>query len=414
MDQLLIISSYPSKGVTHDKKTVGIASYAKNTLLGIKEANPDLYIDVLAEKLEEEKSYTEDGIDVKRVWERGKMTSFIKLFNEARKNQSKHILIEFEVSMFGNALQTSPLPFLILLLRLFGKNVTVVLHQAITDLDAFEGHTNISAKSVKSKFLSFAIKSFYFLLFLASNKIIVFEKSLKNRFSDIPKIHVIPHGVQIMKRQISQAEARNKLNIRNNAFVILIFGYVAWYKGTDWIVDQVNKLKNEEEFKNTLLIIGGGPNPNHENKKFYMDYVGKVIKNSENSIAKYTGFVNEDEISFVYEASDLVILPYRTFMSASGPLSLAYSFEKPALVSNRLSEIFETQDIKDVIEKNGLTKEDLSFDLTEESFKNIIIKAKDKEYLRTLEKISREISEKRSFKAIGKMYSDVIFSKNEK
>ena len=152
MDQLLVISSYPSKGSIHDKKTVGIASYAKNTLLGMKASNPNLKIEVLAEKLEgEEISYEEDEMIVRRIWKRGSILSFFSLFNHARKSKAKHIMIEFEVSMFGNPVQTSPLPILIAFLRLFRKNVTVVLHQAITDLGAFEGHTNISSKSIKSK-----------------------------------------------------------------------------------------------------------------------------------------------------------------------------------------------------------------------------------------------------------------------
>lgn len=410
MEQLLVITSYPSKGSIHDKKTVGIASYAKNTLLGIKEAKPDIKITILAEKLGDELTYSENSMEIKRIWKRGKILSFLGIFNEALKNPAKNILLEFEVSMFGNAIHTSPLPFLIALLRIFRKNVTIVLHQAITDLDSFEGHTNISAKSFKSKLLGVGIKIFYFLLFLTSNKIIVFESSLKKRFSDLPKMEIIPHGVQIINRQIPKSEARKKLNINADAFVILIFGYIAWYKGTDWIVEEINKLKNLDEFKNTLLIIGGGPNPNHENKKFYMDYVTNVIKNSENSIAKYTGFVKEEEIPYVYEASDLVILPYRTFMSASGPLSLAYSFEKPALVSSKLSEIFDTSDIKEVIEKNNLTKNDLSFELNEESFEKMIIRTRDKNYLKKLEKLSKEISEKRKFKKIGQMYIETIFS----
>ena len=410
MDNLLVISSYPSKGKTHFSKTVGIASYTKNTLLGIKQ-NKNISMTVLAEKLENESDYTEDGISVKRVWERGSILTIPKLFLNSCRRPEKHVLVEFEVSMFGSPLITSPLPFYILGLRLFRKNVTIVLHQVITNISEFEGHTNIKANSLKSYTLGILINLFYKLLTLSSNKVIVFEENLKERLLNSPKIKVIPHGVEQFTKQIPQSQARDKLKINQNAFVILIFGYVAWYKGTDWLVDQMNKLKTKDEFRNTLLVIGGGPNPNHKEKQFYMDYVNEVIEKSKNSIALYTGFVDEKDIPYIYEAADMVILPYRNFMSASGPLSLAYSFEKPAFISNKLSKILETTDISRLMTSLKLNTSDITFDLNENSFEKLIIKAKNTTFLSKVEELSKQLNKERSHKKIGKEYFNEIFKK---
>jgi glycosyltransferase involved in cell wall biosynthesis len=410
MDQLLVISSYPSKGSTHFKKTVGIASYTKNTLLGIKQ-NKNIDITVFAEELENESDYEEDGIKVIRVWKRGRILTIPKLFINSFRRTEKYILIEFEVSMYGSPLITSPLPFYILGLRLFGKNVTLILHQVITNISEFEGHTNIKAKSFKSYALGIMINIFYKLLTLSSNKVIVFEENLKEKLLNSSKVKVIPHGVEQFTQQIPKSDARNKLSINQNAFVILIFGYIAWYKGTDWLVDEINKLKTNNEFKNTLLIIGGGPNPNHKDKKFYMDYVDEVIKKSKESIALYTGFVEEKDIPYVYESADMVILPYRNFMSASGPLSLAYSFEKPAFVSNKLSKMFETNDISKLMNELKLSASDLTFDLTEGSLEKLITRAKSKTFLVKAEELSRQLNKQRSYKKIGKEYYNEIFNK---
>ncbi len=410
MHKLLVISSYPSKGEIHHRKTVGIASYAKNTLLGIKENSKEIDILVLAEKLQgEPRKYEDGGIKVRRVWERGSFLSFPLLFLEALRNPLyKNVLLEFEVSMFGNPTTTFPLPFFIFILRVMGKNVTVVSHQAITNLEAFEGHTNIKGSSLKGSFLSFAIGIFYSLLLESSNKIIVFEKSLKDKLSTTnSKIIVIPHGVQNFKSILSKDQAKEKLGIGKNKKIILLFGYVAWYKGTDWAVEQFKKLKKIPLFKDYILVIAGGPNPNHKDKKFYTEYLNRIKDQADNKSIIYTGFVDERDIPTYYASSEAVILPYRGFMSASGPLSLAYSFGKPAFISSNLSPILDTSDIKNVILKRGLKKEDLVFELTTDSFMKVLGTRKEDRLI----DLAKDMKEIRNFKKIGKNYIQEIYER---
>lgn len=398
MKSLLVISSYPAKGFTHHKKTVGIASYAKNTLIGLKKTSPNLKITVLAEKFDNRsENYIEPEANVKRVWKRGSFLSFPLLFFEILKhNDTKQILFEFEISMFGNSLKTAPLPFFLFLLRLFDKNVTIVLHQVILDFSEFEGHTNI--KGLRSQIFSLFSKVFYFLVVRTAKKVIVFEDELKKRLGGGQKVKVIVHGVEKFDTKITKDGARKTLKIAENKKVILLFGYIAWYKGTDWIVEQFNKLRQDPKFKKYLLIIAGGPNPNHTGKKFYMDYLSEVKRLSTENI-RYEGFIPENEIANYFTASDAVILPYRAFMSASGPLSIAYSFEKPAFLSVPLSPVV-----------NGFKdKKDLIFDLTDNSFKNLMERINNPKFLSKVALISKELKNKRSFENIAKHYLDVIF-----
>ena len=77
--KLVVISSYPEKGFTHGRKTVGVASYTKNTLLGIKDLNKNLKIVVLGEILDKPEQYLEEGIQIKRIWKRSKFLDIFKI-----------------------------------------------------------------------------------------------------------------------------------------------------------------------------------------------------------------------------------------------------------------------------------------------------------------------------------------------
>ena len=410
MNKLIVISSYPPKGKIHYSKTVGVGSYAKNTLLGIKNTRPNVDILVLGDKHEGEiNTYNEAGIKVKSVWKRGSFSLFPKILVAILRNFSyKHVLVEFEVSIFGNPEKTAPLPFLNFILRMLGKNVTTVIHQAITDMSEFEGHTNI--KGLRSSLLQLAVNLFYSLLIKSSNKVIVFEQALKDRLSDRAKIKVIPHGIQRMEA-ISKDQARKSLKIDSGKRVVLVFGYLAWYKGTDWIIDAFKNLQNQKRFEDYLLIIAGGANPNRMDRKFYRDYVKQIAKNSRTENIIYTDFVDEKEITTYYSASDIILLPYRAFMSASGPLSFAYSLKKPVFVSSSLEAIFQTQDIKQIIAGLSLSKDDLTFDLSEDSLKSILNKLKDETLISKVIKLSEEITKQRGFKQIGNEYLKIIFNK---
>lgn len=408
---LIVISSYPAKGYIHGKGTVGIASYAKNSLLGIKDAakkeGNGLEVAVLAEKLRDTPSqYQENGFKIYRSWERNNIYSYIILLWEIIKRPSyKTVLFEFELAMFGGALSLIPLPFFLFILKTLGKKVFFVSHQVVVDINSMANHVGIQPNSLNTKILNYFIAVFYRLILAAAFRVIVFEEYLKNelgRFGNNAKILVVPHGVEEFNSKIKYAQARKQLGLKKE-FVILYFGFIAWYKGTDWIVDRIRN-------KNIKLIIAGGANPNHADKKFYMDYVNSIqekAKQSDNSIS-VTGFVNQSRIAKYFEACDVVVLPYRTFMSSSGPLSIALSFNKPFIVSDKLEGIFQNQDMKLALKSTRLKKEDFIFDFSNKSFLRELVQKYTKN-IKRIQEFDSKIKTQRSFEKIGRIYLDNIY-----
>ncbi len=417
MNKLIVVTSYPEKGLIHGKKTVGVASYAKNTILGLSTAGKEkLDITVLAEKLPGQKDeYQEDNVTVIRCWQRNSWSAYWQIAKEIKKINAEKVMIEFEMAMFGSSFKNILFPLLLLWLKLINKKTFVVTHQVVLDFGKLSGHLGAEKENLKTKILSLVGKIFFKSILITAGQVIVFEKFLKNRLAKLgnsEKISVIPHGVEPDPITTTQSESRKKLNIPSKDFVITMFGYLAWYKGTDWLVKTIaNYLKDSNE-KNLKLIIAGGPNPNHVGKDYYDKYIQKI----KDAAGKYpekitiTGFVDEKDIPLYFKSSDVLVFPYRTGMSSSGPLAFAFTNHKPFLVSKPLSPLLETEDIKSTLNQFDLSIEQIAFSLSEKDFIDKINFLKNNNNLQDkLSQASKIIAQKRTWPNIGKSYSTLLF-----
>lgn len=398
---LIVITSYPPQGQIHGKGTVGVASYAKNTLLSISQAKPDLQITVLAEILPDQPSdYQEDNIHIIRCWRRNSFSSFFQILKEANKIPASNTLVEFEMAMLGNPLLNVFFPFFLLFLKLNGKTPTVVLHQVVLNFSEISGHIGQPKNSPLNSILSFLASIFYKLVITVSDKVIVFEQFLKNRLNrNNPKIVIIPHGVETKKLYLKPEKSSH--------FTITSFGFLAWYKGTDWIVKTVSDYLDKHPKSRLRLVIAGGPNPNHLDKEYYKIYlenINKYIQKHPNNII-LTGFVNENDIIKYYSESDVIILPYRVGMSSSGPLSLAFTYQKPFLISSPIAPILMTKDIANSLNDANIDPKNISFHLNPRNFFHRLLSLKKSpKKLADLSLLSQKISESRTWSQIGKMY----------
>lgn len=406
-DHLLVVTSYPPKGSTHNKDTVGVGSYTKNTLTSLPK---HLAITVFAEHLAgEDSSYQENNIRVRRVWRRNSLATFFTLFFEiVKQKQTNDVLIAFELAMFGGMTQLMLFPLFLLILRLFRKRVMIICHHALVDSREISGHINLKPQDKRLVVLNVFIRLFNSTLVLLATKIIVFEEVFKKRlsaFGTSKKIVVIPHGVEAFINLPASDEARVKLNIAKDQYVVLYFGFLAWYKGVDWLVDT---WKTQPDMR---LIIAGGPNPNHLDKAYYRNFVADIEKKSKERHITMTGFIPEEEIPTYFQAADLIIFPYKTFMSASGPLSMAFSFQKPFLISDKLIDMFETADMKKIADEVGINPKDLSFPHGDRFLEKL---ARFKEDITVQKKcidLSTKLAQARSWEKLGTQYYDTLFTR---
>ena len=141
------------------------------------------------------------------------------------------------------------------------------------------------------------------------------------------KIWVVPHGnyIECYENNLSQAQARKKLNLPTSGTVLLFFGLIRPYKGVLELVEIFEELQPKQT---QLLIVG----------KVWQDSqeLGDILqtKAENNHHLKFIpGFVPDEDIQIYMNAADVVVFPYRDILT-SGAVLLAMSFGKACLAPN--------------------------------------------------------------------------------
>ncbi len=411
LDTLLVITSYPPKGTIYGDGVGGVASFAKNNLVPLSFSRR---IVVLAEILDKPEVYAEDKILVCRCWKRNSKRIYADIFRAVLLfGKVKQIEIQFEFSLYGDLLISSFFPLFLCFLKLFGRRVVMVVHQVLLDLEDLNGHLGWSKNSLKELFFSFFLRWYYRFLCLCSWTIVVLEPVFKKRLESLginrSKIIVIRHGVDNEIAKINQSKARQILGIEKGEFVILCFGFITWYKGSDLIVKVFDRLTGEYPNEKLRLLLAGGASLTQGHKTHYRKYLKKLDRLSkQNGKITITGFIPEQSLRLYFGAADLVVLPYRTFMSSSGVLSLTLSFGKPFILSNILKDWLEGFEGKIKLEDFIFFKATPT-DL-QRSLKTIIL---DRLRLQALSQISFELGRLRDYRQLALEYRDLWSDKEQ-
>jgi len=393
MKNLLVVTSYPEKGVIHSKKTVGIASYTKTLLQGLIKYTDDFKITILAEYFNQANSYLEEGLQIERIWQRNNLVSFFKLGSKIIHSKNDSLILSFEAYMFGSPLYNLLVLFFLLIAKLQGKKIYILLHQVPSNLKLLESNY------FKALLFNLAKKILFFNLNLIAHKIIVFEEQLEQQFGFTKKTITLPHlipTVQVLEKN----KARQILGWDLKKFYCLYFGYLAPYKGIDCLLENWPNLANKK------LIIAGDINPNHKKNQAILNFVATLKKKAQEKNVIMTGFIPEKDIATYFSAADLIILPYRTFMSSSGPLSLALAYQKPILLSKPLAAYTKSSDFQRALKAANLSINDIIFEFKQKNLLNSLENIQQKQS--KLEQFASFISRERSLPTISKKLANII------
>ena len=148
------------------------------------------------------------------------------------------------------------------------------------------------------------------------------------------KIFVVPHGnyIDVYENNISQVEARKRLNISESSLVLLFFGLIHPYKG----VLELTKAMKQLNCQNICLLIAGKPC-----NEVIAEQLAQEAKG--NTIIKFIpGLVPDEQVQVYMNACDAVVLPYKEFLT-SGAVILAMSFGKACIAPRKgcINEILD-------------------------------------------------------------------------
>ena len=162
------------------------------------------------------------------------------------------------------------------------------------------------------------------------------------------KIFVIPHGCY--------TGYKVKTEKSNEKLCFLMFGLLRKYKGIDILLKAI-KLLPEDIKEKCRFIIAGNQQKNYDNT----DYIAlRDELDLDNQIVEFDiRFIPDELVESYFNKSDCVIFPYREIY-ASGALLMAYSFEKPVIVSGIPVFVEETDNGKTGLIFNKNNEKDLA------------------------------------------------------
>lgn len=188
---------------------------------------------------------------------------------------------------------------------------------------------------------------------------------------------------------------KQELGFSSKDFVLLFFGYIRKYKGLDILIKAFpNIKKNNPDAK--LLIVGEF----YDNPEEYYNLIKSL--NINNEVKLINQFVPNEEVGKYYNASDLVMLPYRS-ATQSGILNVAYGFYKPVIVTNvgGLSEFVSEEKTGLIIEPNNI-----------EALSNSVNKFRElQKHVDFADEIKKRVSEN-SFSKLPELFNDILRNSN--
>ncbi len=135
------------------------------------------------------------------------------------------------------------------------------------------------------------------------------------------RVHVVPHGAfDYLTRLPHEAELPSQLDTSPDRVVVLAFGLIRDYKGTDLLIEAFDGLPASTE-----LWIVGAP---------FTSSIDEIRAAATGDRIKLLDrFVEDDEIPAIFRRADVVCLPYR-HIEQSGVLYTALAFGRPSILTD--------------------------------------------------------------------------------
>ena len=127
--------------------------------------------------------------------------------------------------------------------------------------------------------------------------------------------------------RVERSEARQKLEIPEDAPVILFFGYIRKYKGLDILLRGMPQmLAGLPELR---LIVAG---EFYGDEKEYRELIEELRIPARNLVLA-TDYIPNEEVTLYFSAANVCVLPYRS-ATQSGIVLVAYNFDVPAIATD--------------------------------------------------------------------------------
>ena len=413
-DTVLVISGWPESS-KHGQNNYGIAWYTKETVEPIANRYGQKFV-ILAETNHDNRPKTFAGgkILVLRIFDQKHPSLFPRILSWlVAFNRINRVHVHSEFCTNGGIKNFILLIPFLMLIKLFGKHITYFAHNVITDLTDIAPHLNLDKQTLTFMILNWSIRYYYFFLRILTNRIVVMDDEMKRRlvqYMPEEKIVSVPFWIKPVTKKIDKQKARKQLKIAKNKFVLLYFGFITWYKGADWLIDQVKSLTSKKKYQDIELVLAGGVAWSMKDKPYYQQYYqAQRAKAQASTHIRITGFVPDEDITTYFAAADAVLFPYRGLIGSSGAITHAIANGKPFLMSSKMRSALGNTDYQEALVQADLSEKDVLFTHTGKSFEESITRLKKARNMRKLTAFANSIKTKRNMETQLPVYYQNLF-----
>jgi D-inositol-3-phosphate glycosyltransferase len=242
---------------------------------------------------------------------------YVKLFRYAATAKPRifHLLWNNKFELFDRTL-------LMLYYKALGKKIVLTVH----NVNARRRDSDDSALNRFTLRVQYRLSDHIFVHTEQMKRELIEEFGLREA-----RISVIPFGINnaVPNTPLTPAEARQRLEIRNETKAILFFGNITPYKGLEYLTSAFKQILTRRD--DCRLIIAGRPKNCEEYWAAIREAIQKEVQSGR--VLLRAEFIPDDETEVYFKAADVLVLPYRHIYQ-SGVLFLGYSFGLPALAAD--------------------------------------------------------------------------------
>jgi glycosyltransferase involved in cell wall biosynthesis len=301
----------------------GVAGYTERLATAL--CDEGMRVHVLAPTAEGEPALTNLGeVTVQRCYRRGAAALPMAAL-AARRCGAPVVHVQFETFLYGGPTSIPGVAPALAGLRRRRSQPVVTLHQVVDTSTVDQAFTDLHRVRVPPSVARLGLAAVQRSVPALAAATVVHEQPFAQV---VPGAVVVPHGVDTVATPSPERarQAKKELGLAADRLSVLCFGFLAPYKGLEAAL-QAAALAPEVD-----LVVAGGSHP----RLAPHDGYAEDLRRRYGAVARFTGYVPDAQVRALFEAADLLLLPYPTAFAASGPLALALGFGTPVLCSEAL------------------------------------------------------------------------------
>lgn len=315
-----IVSPYPELGPSHHAGSSGVASYAANLARSLQAGGSQVVVAVPDGTGPRRTEHDGDRIVVERGFGSG-ARGLRAAIDAAATSGAPVVHLQFELFLYGGPPALVAALASLATLRRRRVSTVVTMHQTVDPSVVDRAYTQLHRVPVPAPLARLGIDVLQRTFRASADATVVHEEPFR---SVVGGADVIPHGIEDLE-PMAKDEARRRLDIADDEFIALCFGFVAPYKGLETALE-AGALAGPP----VRVVVAGGDHPRLVASG---DEYATDLRRRYGETARFTGWVPGTDVAPWFRAADVALFPYPEPFSSSGALALSLASGTPSLVS---------------------------------------------------------------------------------